>query len=109
MEIKALIQGEQKILKMTITDNVTKEVINLTGCTFAFRMKPKSGYSGTTIDKTDTDFDKSEEATGIIKVTLLATDLATVSSYDCQLKITFPNAEIDKSKVFTTNVVSPII
>ena len=107
MEIKALIQGEQKILKLTITDNVTKEAVNLTGCTFAFRMKPKT--TGTNIDKEDADFDKSEVLDGIVKVTLLTTDLAVVKSYDCQLKITFPNDEIDKSRIFTINVVSPIL
>ena len=107
MEIKAVFIGEEKILKLTITDNVTKEIINLTGCIFTYRMRPKSG--GTDIDKADTDFDKSEVASGIVKVTLLTTDLTVVKSYDCQLKIVFPNDEVDKSKVFTINVVSPIL
>ena len=107
MEIKAVFVGEEKILKLTITDNVTKAIVNLSGCEFAFRMRPKLG--GTDIDKEDADFDKTEVAIGIIKVTLLTTDLTVVKSYDCQLKITFSNDEIDKSKVFIINVVSPII
>jgi len=61
------------------------------------------------IIKTDSQFDKTQAALGIIKFTLTSDDLDTVGKFDCQLKITFPNGEIDKSEQFNIYVDKSII
>ena len=102
-EIRRLIKGEQKILKFTLTDKDTKLPVVLTGCTLEFKAIMQDS-SIKLIVKADTDFDKTQAALGIVKITLLSTDLDTVGKYDCQLKITFPNLEIDKSEQFNIYV-----
>ena len=107
-EIRRLIKGEQKILKLTLTDKDTKLPVNLTGCTLAFKaviVEPGNKE----ITKVDTDFDKTQQASGIVKITLTSDDLDTVGKFDCQLKITFPNGEIDKSEQFNIYVDESII
>ena len=42
-EIRRLIKGEQKILKLTLTDKDTKLPINLTECTIEFKMQLQGG------------------------------------------------------------------
>ena len=107
-EIRRLIKGEQKILKLTLTDKDTKLPINLTECTLEFKM-PSPGGGGKMIIKTDSQFDKTQAALGIIKFTLTSDDLDTVGKFDCQLKITFPNGEIEKSEQFNIYVDESII
>ena len=106
-EIRRLIKGEQKILKLTLTDKDTKLPINLTECTIEFKMQVQGG--GKMIIKTDSQFDKTQAALGIIKFTLTSDDLDTVGKFDCQLKITFPNGEIEKSEQFNIYVDESII
>ena len=102
-EIRRLIKGEQKILKFTLTDKVTKLPVVLTGCTLGFKaIMEESDIKE--ITKVDIDFDKTQQALGIVKITLLSTDLDTVGKFDCQLTITFPNLEIDKSEQFNIYV-----
>jgi len=43
IEIRRLIKGEQKILKLTLTDKDTKLPVNLTGCTLEFKMQLQGG------------------------------------------------------------------
>jgi len=101
-EIRRLIKGEQKILKFTLTDKTTKLPVVLTDCELEFKAIIQKGTK--TITKTDTDFDKTQKSLGIVKITLLSTDLDIVGKYDCQLKITFTNDEIDKSEQFNIYV-----
>lgn len=103
-EIRRLIKGEQKILKFTLTDKNTKLLVNLTGCTFEFKAVIESEISIKSITKSDIDFNKIQVALGIIKITLTSGDLDTVGKFDCQLKITFLNGEIDKSEQFNIYV-----
>jgi hypothetical protein len=98
MDIKRLIKGENKIIKFIITDKTTGLPLSLTGCTFTLKMILEDGSK--TIDKADAAFDKSEVASGIVKVTLASTDLDTVGKFNCQLKTVFPNTEIDKTVIF---------
>ena len=107
-EIRRLIKGEQKILKFTLTDKDTKLPINLTGCTLGFKAVIE-GQGNKEITKADTDFDKTQAALGIIKFTLTSDDLDTVGKFDCQLKITFSNGEIEKSEQFNIYVDESII
>lgn len=107
-EIRRLIKGEQKILKFTLTDKITKLPVNLTGCTLEFKMQIQGGGAKVII-KTDSQFDKTQAASGIVKITLTSDDLDTIGKFDCQLKIIFPNGEIDKSEQFNIYVDSEII
>jgi hypothetical protein len=107
IEIRRLIKGEQKILKLTLTDKDTKLSVNLIGCTLEFKMQIQGGAK--MIIKTDSQFDKTQAALGIIKFTLTSDDLDIVGKFDCQLKITFPNGEIDKSEQFNIYVDESII
>ena len=108
IEIRRLIRGEQKILKFTLTDKDTKLLINLTGCTLGFKAVIE-GQGNKEITKADTDFDKTQQALGIVKITLTSDDLDTVGKFDCQLKITFSNGEIEKSEQFNIYVDESII
>ena len=105
MEIINLVKGEQKILKFVIKDAITKEPINLTDCEFSLVLKKNIDD----IEKSDTDFDKTEITNGIVKVTLTSDDLNEVAKYQGQLKIVFPNDEIDKSNIFNILVSDSII
>jgi hypothetical protein len=110
MDIKRLIQGEKKIVKFIITDKSTELPLPLTGCTFTLKMKLETGSK--TIDKHDgsgSDFDKTDAALGIIKVTLDETDLDTLGKFNCQLKTLFPNTEIDKTIIFYIYVDQSIV
>ena len=96
MQIINLFTGEKKKIKLTITDT-DGQAIDLTDSTLSFKMYQKTK----TVTKVDVDFDKSEQISGIVYLTLEASDLVTSGCYDCQLKIIFPdNTEIDKSDIF---------
>jgi len=78
-----VVAGSTKYLKFTITDADTGEVVNVSSCTASLSVKNSSGTS--LITKTNTDFDKSSGASGILRV-LCA--FATAGRYTGYLTIT---------------------
>ena len=62
------------------------------------------------VTKADGDFDKSEVANGVVRVTLLEADLdQTAGEYKLEIKTSFSGGEIDKSKIFSVNLIQSII
>ena len=107
MNIINLKQNEKKIIKFNIKDATTKEVIPLTDCTFYLKMELENDEK--VVEKQDTDFDKTEILKGIIKIILEPEDLDIPGRFDAQLKIIFPNGEIDKSDIFNISVAEAIV
>jgi hypothetical protein len=102
-----LYQGESKVIKIRIVDNITKQPIPLTGCTFSLKIVGII-HSTKIIEKDDADFDKTLVANGIIKFPLSDGDLDTLGKFTGQLTITFPNDEIDKSNIFYLYIIRAI-
>jgi hypothetical protein len=95
-------QKEQKILKFTYLNATTGAIIPLTGATFTLVIFLDDNA---VVTKNDIDFDKTDVANGIVRVTLTQTDLdREIKQYSMQVKTVFSNGEIDKSKIFTINI-----
>jgi sorbitol-specific phosphotransferase system component IIBC len=102
-------KGEQKTLKITVTNKNTKKIISLTGCSLTLVMKLMSkNRESNIITKNDSDFDKSNVSEGIIRVLISSNDINTIGKYNCQLKIEFPNNDIDLSDIFEMNITDPL-
>lgn len=88
MTIQQVIQGEAKTITFTEANST-----DLSSATLALEIK------GTTITKTDTDFDDTNEASGITAVVLTAANSAALDpgKYTMILTITFSATNIDKS------------
>jgi len=99
MEYLNLVLGEIKIIKLIIKNKNPSQPLSLTDCVFAL----KAVNNRASFDKEDSDFDKTEIANGIVKITL-DTSSAQIGKYACQLQINFPNSEIDKSDIFYINI-----
>jgi len=99
---------EQKTIKFTFKNQTTGVIIDLTGAAFALVMENLEGVE--VVTKADTDFDKSEVANGIVRVTLLEADLnQAAGAYKLEIKTSFLGGEIDKSKIFNVNLIQSII
>jgi len=77
------VAGSTKYLKFTITDKDTGEAVDVSSCTAALTIETSAGVDYLT--KADGDFDKSEGASGILKV-LCA--FATAGRYTGFLSVT---------------------
>ena len=77
------VAGEVLPVKFTITYKATGALVDLTGCTYTLVVS-KAGTALFT--KTDSDFDTTQEATGVIKVTCSWT---TEGIYDGRLTVVF--------------------
>jgi hypothetical protein len=97
---------EQKVISFTFKD-AAGTIIPLTGCTFALKMKDSEGSD--VITKVDADFDKSQVAAGIVKVTFTVANLTLLAGeYVLELKTIFTTGEVDKSKTFIVNIISAL-
>jgi len=97
---------EQKVIAFTFKD-ASGTIIPLTGATFSLIMENSEGTD--VITKTDTDFDKTLVATGIVKVTFTVANLTLPAGvYLLELKTIFTTGEVDKSKTFNVNIISAL-
>ena len=86
-------QKEAKTVSFTISGT-----FSLAAAVFKFGMKENYADAVYLIEKDDVDFDKSEIATRVVKITLETTDLDQVAgNYLSELKITLAADNIDKS------------
>jgi hypothetical protein len=98
----SLKRGEQKTLTFTVRDS-SRTLIDMTGATFDFEIESSPGTP--LVTKSDVDFDKTDVATGIVKVTLSSTDTdQSERTYDAELKITFAGGDIDKSETIAVTI-----
>lgn len=91
-------KGEAKTLTFTIKNRKTGEVIDVSSATQTFIVKSsKTDVSGI-IEKTDSDFTKTNASNGIVSVTLSTTDTdMTAGTYIAELKTHFSGYMSDKS------------
>lgn len=96
-------RGEQKTLSFTVRDNCGK-ILPLTGSTLAFEVEDPDTQI-TVIAKVDGDFDKTQEAGGIVSVSITSVDSdITPKDYNSELKISFAGGDIDKSITFPFSI-----
>lgn len=101
-------QKEQKTLKFTFKNITTGAIIPLTGAIFKLVIE---NFEGTeVVTKNDGDFDKSQVINGIVRITLSENDLnQSFGVYELEIKTSFSEGEIDKSKTFTLNIIQSLI
>jgi hypothetical protein len=95
-------QGEAKTLTLTVRDR-NGGAADLTGATLLLGVKKSKSDAAYTISKEDAAFDKSQAATGIVKINLTATDTDQIEGvYVGELKCSWagPPAVVDKSADF---------
>lgn len=84
---------EAKTVSFTISGT-----FSLAGATFLFGVKADYDDASYLIEKQDADFDKTDIANRIVKISLSTTDLdQTAGNYIGELKITLSASNIDKS------------
>ena len=90
-------QGEAKIVKFTVTD-CNSNAVNLSSASANFVMKLDKNDSSYLIEKVHSDFNTASSASGIMKVTLNATDTnQRADSYKGELYIWTSSSNKDKS------------
>lgn len=101
MSTVTLKAGEAKTLRFTVTDT-DGDAVNLTTATLTFTVKKRKDDSSPMISKTDSHFDKTQAASGIVDLPILATDTAIpAATYTGELKTVFTATNIDKSADIT--------
>jgi len=90
---------EKKDITFTIKDS-NETVIDVSSATFTFEAKKKKSDTTKVIEKADGDFDKTNAASGIVKITLDATDTNLTGDYIGEVKIVLATGDIDKSQDF---------
>lgn len=89
-------KGEAKTITFTVTS--AGVAVDLTGATLSFVAKAEKSDSVGAISKAHADFDRSDVATGVVKVTLSATDtLVGEGTYYGELEMKYTAANIKKS------------
>lgn len=103
----SLKKGEAKTLKFAYKENdVAKD---MTGATFSFVIKDNKNDVAYTVSKSDGDFDKTDIATGILRVTLTKTDLKITSKiYVGEIRAYFSDSAIDLSSDIEIKIKAPV-
>lgn len=102
--------GEGKWVRFTITQDGA--IVNCSAATFTFGLKKQWNDTEYIIEKTDTDFDKSEAANGIVSINITATESSSLDlgTHVGELKIIFTaDEDVDKSEIFNVNVKRSVI
>jgi hypothetical protein len=89
-------QGEAK----TVNFNITKGGANVTDATLTFQVKEKASDTTPALQKTDTDFDKSDKANGNYTLTFSVDDTKGLKAktYVSELKtVITADTDVDKS------------
>ena len=92
-------QGEAKTITLTVT-RAYGEVVDLTGSTLFFGVKRSKKDTAYIFSKVDADFDKAQQALGIVKVNLLTADTGQAEAdYHGELECFWPGITpmVDKS------------
>jgi len=93
-------QGEAKTLAITVKD-AAGVIVDLSAATLTLGVKKAKGDAAYAIEKTDTAFDKTQAASGLVSVNLAETDTdLPEGTYIGELKIAWSGPVIDKSPDF---------
>jgi hypothetical protein len=96
-----IFKGEAKTITFTIKRNGTAIDMStlIPAPTFAWRVTSEVGDSTYLIEKTDGDFDKSEESSGKVAITMTSAEVSSLDSgsYFSQLQTTFDTNDVDVS------------
>ncbi|MBN1467735.1 MAG: hypothetical protein JW924_03335 [Fusobacteriaceae bacterium] len=92
-----LIQLEEKTLRFTVRDKVTKALIDVSDTECSFEIKVSLGAKEKLAEKDDTSFDKSQGANGILRLALKDNDLNWYGEAYGILTIVFDSNNTDKS------------
>jgi len=74
--------------------------IDLSTATLAMSIREKVTDTSTIFDKSDSDFDKTDAADGIVTVNFSAANLATPGTYVADIKVRFSATDIRKTEQF---------
>lgn len=74
--------------------------INLSTATLTMSVRNKVTDASTIFDKSDSDFDKTDAADGIVTVNFSAADLASPGTYVADIKIAFSVTDIRKTEQY---------
>ena len=91
-------QGEGKFLRFSVTRNGT--AVNLSSATLRFVLKAKYSDAEYLIEKADSDFDRSNEDGGFVRVNLSPSETSRLNprNYLGELEIVFvSDSDVDKS------------
>ena len=100
-------KGEAKTLKFIYTKS--SAAVDMTDAIFAFIAKADKDDATYAISKVDGDFDKTDIATGIVRVTLSKTDLdIDPANYVAEVRAYFSDLAIDLSSDIEMEIVSPV-
>ena len=93
-------KGESKIVPFLIKRNGTPLDMSEMSPTFKWAVKNEREDSEYILEKEDTDFDKTDIATGYAKISILASDTANITegTYLSELKTVLAVDDIDKSE-----------
>jgi len=87
-------QNSARWLTFELTDE-NGQAVDLTGCTFSYRLKRFKEDDSPLISKSNEDFDKDEASQGRVRVFLSSTDLdLDPDNYVGELKINFPGGDV---------------
>lgn len=104
-------KGESKTIAFLIKRNGSPLDMSGMSPTFKWAVKREREDSTYLLEKADTDFDKTDIATGYAKVTVTASDTASISegTYMSELKTTLGANDIDKSDVIDFTLEKAVI
>ena len=102
-------QKEVPTFTFTIKDEDGEE-IDVSADTFAFKIKEKRTDTAAEISKVDADFDTTQAASGIIKVTPTQTEMTLrAGTYKAELEITFASGNIKRSQTIDFEILQSIM
>ena len=99
-EIITMKQGESKTFRFLLTrGSIAVDLTNYSGYELKFAVKKKAESTSYLFSKTKSDFDVTDEASGIVLLTIKATDIVTMvaRTYMSELKTKLSIDDIDKS------------
>lgn len=100
-------QGEGKTIRFTIKEN--GEAVSVDEYTFRFAVKRSKKDKDYLFVKEDEIFNKAQAEEGIILCSLNAQDTSQEPDiYIGELKVTFPDATVDKSKDFLVEIIRAV-
>lgn len=108
--LSAIKQGESLKLNFPYTKKKTGEVLDMTNYTMTLTVKNDPGQTTADITKADTTWDKTDAASGIMAVTLSASDTAALDpeTYHIEAKAVYSTTTIKTKEDIKLPVIESI-
>lgn len=103
-------KGEGRDVTFTITDKTTGAAVDVSD-PINLTWTGKANYEGVPVfTKTNSDFDKTDAVSGVVKVTLTTTNLAASGTLLTQLMVIFTaGTSVKKSKIIVLEIKDSIV